>query len=60
MPKKTGLILSKGYVIIRIKSMGDFFSLSSKEALKDNLHAKLKQIEKSFPERPERYVEIEL
>ena len=58
--QKTGLILSKGYVIIRIKSMGDFISLSSKEALKDNLHAKLKQIEKSFPERPERYVEIEL
>jgi very-short-patch-repair endonuclease len=58
--QKTGLILSKGYVIIRIKSMGDFISLSSKETLKEKLNDKLKQIENKFPQRPERYIEIEL
>ena len=58
--QKTGLILSKGYVIIRIKSMGDFISLSGKEKLKNTLRDRLKQIEKSFPKKSERYVEIEL
>ena len=58
--QKTGLILSKGYVIIRIKNMGDFVSLSGKEKLKDTLKKYLKQIDQSFPKKSERYIEIEL
>lgn len=57
---KTGLILSKGFVIIRVKSVGNFISLSNKEKLLATLSDKLKQIEKKFPTTPNRYIEIEL
>ena len=57
---KTGLILSKGFVIIRVKSFGNFVSLSGKEKLLTTLGNQLKQIKKKFPTQPNRYIEIEL
>ena len=57
---KTGLILSKGFVIIRVKSFGNFVSLSNKEKLLTTLNDQLKQIEKKFPTTPNRYIEIDL
>ena len=57
---KTGLILSKGFVIIRVKSFGNFVSLSGKEKLLTTLGNQLKQIKKKFPPQPNRYIEIEL
>lgn len=58
--QKTGLILGKGYVIIRIKSMGEFVSLSKKEGLLVKLFAHLKAIDSKFPPQSKRYIEIEL
>ncbi|MQF98284.1 MAG: hypothetical protein FI729_01965 [SAR202 cluster bacterium] len=58
--QKTGLILSKGYLIIRVKSVTDFVSLSSKDKLVKNLLERLESISNKFPSKPNRYVEIEL
>jgi very-short-patch-repair endonuclease len=58
--QKTGLILGKGHVIIRIRSMGEFISLSKKEALLTELFEHLEAIESKFPRESKRYIEIEL
>jgi very-short-patch-repair endonuclease len=58
--QKTGLILSKGYVIIRVKSMGEFISLNKKESLLVDMLERLSSIEKKFPPQPYRHLEIEL
>jgi very-short-patch-repair endonuclease len=57
---KTGLILSKGLAIIRVKHMSDTVALSTKEDLKNTLIAMLKKIEDKFPNKDERYIEIEV
>ena len=57
---KTGLILSKGYVIIRVKSLGDFVSLNAKEKLASTLLKKLEAIQDKFPPQSKRYIEIEI
>lgn len=56
---KTGLILSKGFLIIRVKNLADSISLSAKEDLKQRLLTVLQDIEKSFPSKANRYIEIE-
>jgi very-short-patch-repair endonuclease len=56
---KTGLILSKGLAIIRVKNLSDSISLTNQENLKDRLIDILSKIEKKFPKRSERYIEIE-
>ncbi len=58
--QKTGLILGKGFVIIRLKSLGNFVSLSRKETLMVELTECLRGIENKYPQEPERYIEIEL
>jgi|TARA_R110000824_G_scaffold53483_4_gene148062 very-short-patch-repair endonuclease len=58
--QKTGLILGKGFVIIRLKSLGNFVSLSQKETLMVELTECLRGIENKYPQESERYVEIEL
>ena len=58
--QKTGLILSKGLAIIRVKSLADSLALSVKEELKNRLLAILKSIKAKFPEKSERYIEIEI
>lgn len=57
---KTGLILSKGMVIIRIKNLSDSVCLADKEKLKLDLLNLLGTIQKSFPKKSERYIEIEI
>ena len=56
---KTGLILGKGLVIIRVKNLSDSISLASKDALKNNLIDILNEISTKFPKKSKRYIEIE-
>ena len=58
--QKTGLILSKGFVIIRVKSITDFVSLTSKENLVQNIKSILENIKEEFPPKSKRFIEIEL
>jgi very-short-patch-repair endonuclease len=57
---KTGLILSKGMAIIRIKILADSLSLANREKLRVDLLDRLDIIKKKFPPQSERYIEIEL
>lgn len=57
---KTGLILSKGMVIIRIKNLSDSVCLSDREKLKNNLSILLNKIKLDFPKKSERYIELEV
>lgn len=57
---KTGLILSKGWAIIRVKNLSDTVALSAKEHLKNQLITLLNNIRKKFPDKSERYIEIEI
>jgi very-short-patch-repair endonuclease len=57
---KTGLILSKGFVIIRIKSMKDKVSIDAREKLKDRVLTILSNFEDYFPKTQERYIEVEI
>lgn len=58
--QKSGLILSKGMVIIRIKNLSDSVCLADKEKLRLDILKCLGTIEKSFPKKSERYIEIEI
>jgi len=57
---KTGLILSKGFVIIRIKSMRDKVSIHAREKIKDKLLNIFQSFEEYFPNTQERYIEVEI
>jgi very-short-patch-repair endonuclease len=56
---KTGLILSKGMIIIRIKHLSDSLCLADKEKLRLDILNCLDTIKRSFPKESERYIEIE-
>ena len=56
---KTGLILGKGFVIIRIKNMGGFVSLTKKEKLIKTVLHHLDSIKSKFPPQSKRLIEIE-
>ena len=56
---KTGLILSKGFVIIRVKHLSDGLCLSDRHGLKDRLAELLHKIEDKPPKKSERYIELE-
>jgi very-short-patch-repair endonuclease len=58
--QKSGLILNKGMVIIRIKNMSDSVCLASQEKLRLDILNLLSTIEKAFPGKTERYIEIEI
>ena len=58
--QKNGIILSKGFVILRIKNTSDFVSLRAKEDLANEVNAVLERIEKRFPKKSERFIEIVL
>ena len=57
---KTGLILSKGLVIIRVKNLSDSISLNAQENLKNRIIDILRGIENKFPSKSKRYLEIEV
>lgn len=56
--QKTGLILNKGFAIIRVKHMSDSLSLAEQEDLKNNIAQILNGIEQKFPPKSKRYIEI--
>lgn len=56
---KTGLILSKGFAIIRVKHMSDSICLIDRHKLKDKLIDMLHEFEGKFPSKSKRYIEIE-
>jgi len=58
--QKSGIILSKGYIIIRVKNLADFVSLGKKEDLINNVVTQLESIERKFPPKSKRFIEIEL
>lgn len=58
--QKTGLILSKGMVIIRVKNLSDSVCLADKEKLRLDILNILGTIKKVFPAKSERYIEIEI
>ena len=58
--QKSGLILSKGFIIIRVKSLSDFLSLNSKEKLLKEITGQLEGIDNKFPIESKRYIEITL
>jgi len=57
---KTGLILSKGMIIIRVKHLSDSVCLADKEKLRLDILNRLDTIKKSFPKDSERYIELEI
>jgi very-short-patch-repair endonuclease len=57
---KNGLILSKGFVMIRIKALKTRLSLVDEEDLKNLVLKHLSDIETNFPPESERYIEVEL
>lgn len=58
---KTGLILNKGFIIVRIKSLSDKVCLSGREKLRKNILKILEQVNQKFPSRiEERYIEVEI
>ena len=56
--RKSGALLSKGYVVIRIKSEGQE-SLSKKEELISCVLEHLGKIKNKFPQRSKRFIEVE-
>lgn len=56
---KSGVILSRGYVIIRVRAIKTP-NLKTKEGLVANLLAILNNIEKEFPPKTKRFIEVEL
>jgi very-short-patch-repair endonuclease len=57
---KTGLILSKGFIIIRVKNLSDSLSLIKQEELKNTILSILDSIKGKYPEKSKRYIEIEI
>jgi len=57
--QKSGLILGKGFIIIRVKVLG-FISLKKQEDGILEIINCLKKIKVSFPPRSERYIEVEI
>lgn len=57
--QKNGLILSKGFAIIRVKCLKNSMSLHDRETLKNKLLEILSRITTKFPAKSDRYIEIE-
>ena len=57
---KTGLILSKGFVIIRVRYLSRTLCLSDQHKLKDNLISILTKFENRLPQKSKRYIELEV
>ena len=56
--RKSGVLLSKGYVVIRVKSLGQE-SLAKKESLIEQVLTHLSEIDDEFPPRSKRFIEVE-
>jgi very-short-patch-repair endonuclease len=58
--EKNGLVLGKGFVMIRIKHLNYNLTYANKDKLKQSILSVLKNIEDNYPEESNRYIEIEL
>ena len=58
--QKTGLVLSKGFVVLRIKNMLDHVTLAAKNKMITSVVDKLNGINNKFPRKSKRFIEIEL
>ena len=56
--KKNGTLLSRGYVVIRVKSLHDI-SLKRKDNVLKEIVDHLKSIEEKFPPKSQRFIEVE-
>lgn len=56
--RKSGVLLSKGYVVIRVKSLGQE-SLAKKEQLIESVLTHIYEIDDAFPPRSKRFIEVE-
>lgn len=56
--RKSGVLLSKGYVIIRVKATGSE-SVKKKEDIIHEIAQYITKIEKKFPSRSKRFIEVE-
>jgi len=56
--RKSGALLSKGYVILRVKSCGEE-SLAERNRLTDIILEKIRDIGYNFPVRSKRFIEVE-
>ena len=56
--RKSGSLLSRGFVVIRIKTLG-FESIKRKEDIIGIIAKHLKNIEQKFPTRSKRFIEVE-
>lgn len=58
--KKTGLLLANGLVIVRVKHLSRRASAKHKRDILNGLVEILKSIEENFPEKENRYIEMEI
>ena len=56
--RKSGVILTKGYAIIRVRSMGQE-CLSKREQLIEQILTHLYEIDDKFPPESKRFIEVE-
>jgi very-short-patch-repair endonuclease len=56
--RKSGALLSKGYAVIRVKSLGQE-SLSKREQIAETVLDCLSKINKKFPPKSKRFIEVE-
>jgi len=56
--RKSGALLSKGYAVIRVKSLGQE-SLAKREQLIEEVISHLHKISNSFPPKSKRFIEVE-
>ena len=57
---KNGLLIQKGFCVIRVKYLCSHFSQSVGRKLWDLIFAKVKQIEKKFPPKSKRIIQLEI
>lgn len=58
--KKNGLILTKGFVMIRIKHIHDSLTIANRHKIEKLILKLVRDIENDYPKKPERYIEVEL
>lgn len=58
--RKSGIILSKGLVLIRVKYLLSRFTLAAKDEIKTKLLTILEGIKKSFPPANKRFIEVQI
>ena len=56
--RKSGALLSRGYVVVRVKTVG-FESIKRKEDIIEQIAFHLEKIEEKFPKRSKRFIEVD-